>query len=123
MAKNAGIAAVITDGLVRDLDGIEDVGLPLFARGVSPNSPFKNGPGRIGLPVSLGGLAIESGDIVVGDRNGAVVVPHATIPAVLKELETVKKKEKEMDAAVTAGAKYPGWIPDYLAKNPMVEVG
>jgi 4-hydroxy-4-methyl-2-oxoglutarate aldolase len=123
MAKNAGIAAVITDGLVRDIDGIEQVGLPVFARGLSPNSPFKNGPGSIGLPVSLGGLTIESGDIVVGDRNGVVVVPRLTVPGVLADLEKVRKKEKEMDAAVTGGAKYPAWIPDYLSKNPMVEVG
>ncbi|HEX2114871.1 MAG TPA: RraA family protein [Alphaproteobacteria bacterium] len=123
MAKNAGIVAVITDGLVRDIDGIEQVGLPVFARGLSPNSPFKNGPGRIGFPVSVGGLTIESGDIVVGDRNGVVVVPRLSVPGVLSELEKVKKKEKEMDEAVAAGAKYPSWIPDYLAKNPMIEVG
>jgi 4-hydroxy-4-methyl-2-oxoglutarate aldolase len=123
MAKNAGIVAVITDGLVRDIDGIEQVGLPVFARGLSPNSPFKNGPGRIGCPVSLGGLTIESGDVVVGDRNGVVVVPRLSVPDVLSELEKVKKKEKEMDEAVAAGAKYPAWITDYLAKNPMIEIG
>ena len=123
MAKNAGVAAVITDGLVRDLDGIEQVGLPLFARGVSPNSPQKNGPGRIGLPVSVGGMAIDSGDMIVGDRNGVVVVPRQTIPAVLKELEKVRAKEKDMDASVAAGSKFPAWIPDYLANTPMIEVG
>jgi 4-hydroxy-4-methyl-2-oxoglutarate aldolase len=118
MAKNAGIVAVVTDGMVRDIDGLEQVGLPVYARGLTPNSPFKNGPGRIGLPVSVGGVVIESGDIVVGDRNGVVVVPRGRIDAVLKELEKVKAKEKDMDAAVAGGAKTPSWLPDYLAKNP-----
>jgi 4-hydroxy-4-methyl-2-oxoglutarate aldolase len=122
MARNAGIVAVVTDGMVRDIDGLEQVGLPVYARGLTPNSPFKNGPGRIGFPVSIGGVVIDSGDIVVGDRNGVVVVPRATIPDVLKALESVKAKEKDMDAAVAGGAKTPGWLPDYLAKNPIAFV-
>jgi 4-hydroxy-4-methyl-2-oxoglutarate aldolase len=67
-------------------------------------------------------VVIDSGDIVVGDRNGVVVVPRATIPDVLKALESVKAKEKDMDAAVAGGAKTPGWLPDYLAKNPIAFV-
>jgi 4-hydroxy-4-methyl-2-oxoglutarate aldolase len=122
MAKNAGILAVVTDGLVRDLDGMEQVGIPVFARGVSPNSPQKNGPGSIGLPVSVGGLSIDSGDLVVGDRNGVVVVPRRAIDQVARELEKVKAKERDMDAAVAKGAKAPTWIGDYLAKNPPVEI-
>lgn len=118
MAKNAGIVAVVTDGMMRDIDGLEQVGLPVYARGLTPNSPFKNGPGRIGLPVGVGGVVIESGDIVVGDRNGVVVVPRGRIAAVLKELETVKAREKSMDEAVAGGAKAPSWLPDYLAKTP-----
>jgi 4-hydroxy-4-methyl-2-oxoglutarate aldolase len=118
MAKNAGIVACITDGVVRDIDGLEQVGLPLYARGLTANSPQKNGPGKIGLPISIGGMVIESGDIVLGDRNGVAVVPRARIQSVLKDLEKVKAKEKDMDAAVAGGAKLPSWLPDYLAKNP-----
>jgi 4-hydroxy-4-methyl-2-oxoglutarate aldolase len=122
MAKNAGIVAVVTDSMVRDIEGLEQVGLPVYARGLTPNSPYKNGPGRIGFPVSIGGVVIESGDIVVGDRNGVVVVPRAVIPDVLKALEGVKAKEKEMDAAVAGGARTPSWLPDYLARNPIAYV-
>ena len=55
MAKNAGIVAAVTDGLVRDIEGINQVGIPLFAQGLTPNSPFKDGPGEIGGTISLGG--------------------------------------------------------------------
>jgi 4-hydroxy-4-methyl-2-oxoglutarate aldolase len=122
MAKNAGIVAVITDSMVRDIDGLEQVGLPVYARGLTPNSPYKNGPGKIGFPVSIGNVVIGSGDIIIGDRNGVVVVPHATIADVLKALDSVKAKEKEMDAAVAGGATAPAWLPDYLAKNPIAFV-
>jgi 4-hydroxy-4-methyl-2-oxoglutarate aldolase len=122
MAKNCGIIAIVTDGLVRDIDGLEQVGLPIYARGLTANSPQKNGPGKIGLPISIGGAVIQSGDIVVGDRNGIAIVPHAQIPSVLHELEKVKAKEREMDAAVASGVKLPAWLPEYLAGNPPVMV-
>lgn len=48
MAKNQGVCALVTDGLVRDIDGLNAVGIPVFARGLSPNSPYKDGPGKIG---------------------------------------------------------------------------
>ena len=73
------MVACVTDGLVRDVDGIDAVGTPVFARGVSPNSPFKDGPGEIGLAVVVGGAAIESGDVIVGDKNGVAVVPRARV--------------------------------------------
>jgi 4-hydroxy-4-methyl-2-oxoglutarate aldolase len=55
MARNAGIVAAVTDGVVRDITGINQVGLPTFACGLSPNSPLKDGPGEVGYPVTLGG--------------------------------------------------------------------
>ena len=48
MAKNQGVSAFVTDGMVRDIDGLNAVGIPVFARGLSPNSPYKDGPGRSG---------------------------------------------------------------------------
>ena len=64
MAKNKGVCALVTDGMVRDVDGLNAVGIPVFARGLSPNSPFKDGPGTIGLPISLGGVTVNAGDVV-----------------------------------------------------------
>ena len=76
MAKNAGIVACVTDGLVRDIEGINQVGIPIFAQGLSPNSPFKDGPGEIGGTISLGDVMIGAGDLLVGDIDGIVVVPR-----------------------------------------------
>lgn len=115
MARNCGIVAVVTDGLVRDVEGIEAVGLPVYARGLTPNSPFKNGPGAIGFPVTLGGVVIEPGDLVLGDRNGVVVAPRARLEHALSGLEAVTAKEADMDRAVQDGLKLPGWLDQALA--------
>jgi 4-hydroxy-4-methyl-2-oxoglutarate aldolase len=114
MAKNAGVTAIVTDGVVRDVPGIEAAGIPVFARGVSPNSPWKNGPGSVGLPVVLGGVIVEAGDIVVGDTDGVVIVSRLRAAVVLEELKAVRKKEEQMEAAVKAGQIVPGWLAETL---------
>ena len=115
MARNAGIVAVVTDGLVRDVAGIREVGLPTFAVGLTPNSPFKDGPGSVGLAIALGGVTVDPGDIVVGDADGVVVVPRRESRAVAAALAEVATKEQTMDAAVAGGASYPAWLDEILA--------
>lgn len=115
MARNSGIAAIVTDGLARDIDGIKDVGIPVYARGLTPNSPEKHGPGDIGLPISLGGEPVVAGDVVVGDRDGVVVVPLASLDEVLDALKDVEAKERAMEAAVRDGLRHPDWLDQALA--------
>ena len=105
VAKNRGAAGFVTDGLVRDLDDLEKVGLPVFAMGATPNSPQRRGPGSVGLPVVCGGVPVATGDIVVGDRDGVVVVPHARIKATLDSLEQVKAMEAATLERVRGGLK------------------
>ena len=105
VARNRGAAGFVTDGLVRDLDDLETLGLPVFAMGVTPNSPQRRGPGSVGLPVVCGGVSIASGDVVVGDRDGVVVVPRARIADTLDNLERVKAMEAATLERVRAGLK------------------
>lgn len=116
MARNAGIVGVVTDGMVRDVPGLDAVGIPVFARGVSPNSPQKDGPGTIGLPVVLGGLAVGPGDLILADDDGVVVVPREAVGSVAAALDEVRAKEAQMDAAVQSGAKQPSWLAERLAR-------
>jgi 4-hydroxy-4-methyl-2-oxoglutarate aldolase len=102
--RNKGVAAFVTDGLARDRAGIVATGLPLFAMGLSPNSPASSGPGQVGAPVMLGGVQVCSGDIVVGDADGVVVIPLARAQAVLERLHRVQAAEKTAEEAVKAGA-------------------
>ena len=102
-ARNAGLAAIVTDGLVRDVDGLARAGVPVFAAGLSPASPAASGPGTVGLPVVIGGLPVDSGDVVVCDATGIVVVRRAEIEATLAALERVLELESAEAERVAAG--------------------
>lgn len=86
MAAQNGIAGVVTDGLVRDVAQTRNVGLPVFAIGLTPNGPTKEGVGQINTPISCGGVVINPGDIVVGDEDGVVVVRQDEAEAVLQRV-------------------------------------
>jgi 4-hydroxy-4-methyl-2-oxoglutarate aldolase len=122
MARNRGVAGFVTDGLVRDLVGILAVGLPVYCAGLTANSPVRNGPGTVGLPVVLGGVAVASGDIVVADRDGVVIVPLAEADAVLAKLVDVKAAEASMDAKVKGGMELPDWMRALLASGRVEEI-
>jgi 4-hydroxy-4-methyl-2-oxoglutarate aldolase len=108
--RNKRIAAFVTDGLARDRAGIVATGLPVFAVGISPNSPASTGAGQVGAPIVLGGVAISSGDVVVGDEDGVVVIPLGEAQTVLERLRAVRAAEKEAEASVKAGAtSMPSW--------------
>ena len=108
--RNKGVAAFVTDGLARDRAGIVAAGLPLFAMGITPNSPASSGPGQVGAPVMLGGVRVCSGDIVVGDADGVVVSPLAQAEAVLARLRRVQAAESAAEESVKAGAtSMPSW--------------
>jgi 4-hydroxy-4-methyl-2-oxoglutarate aldolase len=123
MAKNAGVVAIVTDGAVRDIPGIDAVGIPVFARGVSPNSPWKNGPGRVGLPIAIGGVTVDAGDIVVGDQDGVVIVPRAGAAAAADELTSVLAKEAKMEQGVKAGLIVPAWLADARKAKGVTFIG
>ena len=122
MAKNKGCTAFVTDGLVRDIDGIIEVGMPCFARGVTPNSPVRNGPGAVGGNIVIGGVKVDSGDIVVGDVNGVVVVPHARIDNVIEQLEEIKNSERIMNAKVKAGMTIPPFLETFMDSDQISEI-
>ena len=117
MARNKGLAGFVTDGLVRDVAGIEVVGLPVYCAGVIANSPARSGPGTVGFPVVLGGVAIASGDILVGDRDGIAVVPRLEADAVRSRLAAVGAAEQALDAQVRQGLEMPDFAEAVLRSN------
>ena len=109
MVSARGAVAVVCDGPARDLDELDEIGIPVFARGVTPAGPFKTGPGAIGFPVSVGSVAVASGDLLVGDRDGVVVVERERIAAAVAGHDAVKAREIDMEAASRSG-RTPDWI-------------
>lgn len=117
MMRNNGAAGFVTDGPMRDYAGLVAAGLPCWCMGLNPASPTSNGPGRIGLPIQIAGRQVETGDMVVADRDGVVIVPFERIGAVLKQLETVKTLETELDAKVEKGLKSPDAMAELMASD------
>lgn len=92
-AQNKGIRGIIVDGAIRDSDSLDELDIPVYAAAVTPQGPYKNGPGEIGAPVSCGGQVVFPGDILVGDADGVVVI-HKEEAEKLVEI-TKKKYEGE----------------------------
>ena len=122
MMRNRGVAAFVTDGYVRDIVGIRAVGLPCYAAGLTPNSPIRSGPGTVGLPVVVGGVAVNAGDIVVGDEDGVVVVPSARIDETIRQLDRVRVAEASLEAKVKAGLQVPDFIQTLIDSGRFREV-
>lgn len=93
-----GAVGALVDGSVRDRDIIERIQFPVFARGLTPAGPFKNGPGVIGDPVAIGRVVVSAGDIVLADSDGVIVVPLARAEEVLRAVEEVVETERAKDA-------------------------
>ncbi len=122
MMRNKGVAGFVTDGLARDLDGIAGVGLALFCRGLSPNSPVAQGPGSAGLPIVLGEVCVEPGDVAIGDADGVVIVPGRRIGEVTARLAEVQAAERTMAAKVRDGLVIPDRIRAILDSDRVERV-
>lgn len=94
MAASKGIAAFVTDGLVRDQEELEAAGVPVFALGLTPLAPAASRPmGQVNTPISCGGIIVNPGDIIMADRSGVVAVPISDVEAILERGEVLRQKE------------------------------
>jgi RraA family protein len=113
-AKHRGIAAFVIDGLIRDLPDVKEVGLPVFARGVTPIGPLHRGPGEINYSISCGGIVVAPGDLIVGDTNGIVVVRQDSIEAILSRLKSQRAPLAKYVADVKRGVFSNEWVSTLL---------
>lgn len=120
MIKNCGGAGFVTDGPMRDYAGLVEVGLACWCTGLTPASPQVTGPAQVGMPVPIGGLTVESGDMVVADRDGVVVVPFARIDEVAAKLDAVRAAEDALDSQLAGGLKYPDGIAQLIEGEDVV---
>ncbi|MFF7308913.1 RraA family protein [Streptomyces sp. NPDC008137] len=97
-----GAAGAVIDGFVRDAEIIEQLRVPVFARGLTPAGPFKNGPGTIGEAVAIGGVVVNPGDIVAADGDGVIVIPPHRAEGALRAVEEIVAREAALDAEVEA---------------------
>lgn len=105
VAKNLG--GFVLDGALRDVAEWAEGGMPAYARGVTHRGPSKEGPGAINVAVSVAGLAVNPGDLVLGDLDGVIAVPPAEVEAVLARAKAHLVRESEIRAANAAGTSDP----------------
>jgi len=107
IASTRGAAGLVIDGAIRDAGAIGQSDFPVFARAANHRGPYKNGPGEINVPVSIGGLIVAPGDIVVGDEDGVVAFPQAIASDLLIKVRAQEEREAEMLLSIREG-RYKG---------------
>ncbi|MDM0000641.1 4-carboxy-4-hydroxy-2-oxoadipate aldolase/oxaloacetate decarboxylase [Variovorax sp. J22P240] len=103
-AQKVGIAGLVINGCVRDANLIIELGFPVFCRGLSIKGTGKNQPGKINVSITIGDVLIHSGDIIVGDRDGLVVVPKDEVESAVASSLAREDKEAGQRRAIEEGA-------------------
>ena len=127
-ANAVGLEGIVVDGLVRDREGLRDIGIPVYSRGYQQRGPTKIGPGKINTSIECAGVAVQPGDLVVGDADGVTVVPREHIAEVLEKAEIKKKYEEKRREALAEYCRCkkeglplpelaPKWVLDMLANQ------
>lgn len=101
--ESMGLAGMIVDGAIRDIAEIGARSFPVYARGVSHRGPYKDGPGEINVPVTVGGMVVRPGDIVVGDQDGLCAFPQASAETVIEKALAQHAKEEATIKAISEG--------------------
>ncbi len=103
-AQARGIAGLVIDGGVRDVDALERLNFPVFSSTIALRGATKLRPGTVGASTTVGGVEVELGDWIVADRDGATVIPKATLEDVIAEGRSRAQKERRFFEQLHAGA-------------------
>lgn len=115
-AIKRGVAGLVFNGAIRDADAIREINHPVFAAGVTHRGPYKDGPGEINVPVSIDGMIIHPGDIVIGDGDGVLCVPMAEAEEILTKAQAKLDAETRQMQAIAEGKNDRTWVDAALRK-------
>ncbi len=122
--KKVGLGGVVIDGAVRDTEELRELGFPVYAICANPNGPTKFVPGRINWPISCGGIAIEPGDLLVGDADGVVAVEREKAASLLELAAQKVADERSRIADIVAGRNLrPKWLDGSLRAAGLLKEG
>jgi RraA family protein len=116
-AKQRGVAGMVIWGAIRDSAELAAGDYPVFAAGVTHRGPYKNGPGEINVPVMMGGMPVNPGDIIVGDADGLVAIPPQIAERVLASAKSILEKETKSMKEIVAGTVDRGWVDKALKEK------
>ena len=102
IAIHRELAGIVIDGAIRDVGAIALKNFPCYARGFTHRGPYKNGPGYINVPVSIGGMIVNPGDILIGDEDGVVAFSPNEAEFLLAAAKAQQDREDEILASIRA---------------------
>ncbi len=108
------IGGIIIDSPIRDIDQLYDMGVPVYATGITPGGPHKEGPGEVNTPIACGGVHICPGDIILGDCDGVVVVPRQDAAALLPVVQKFAQNDQAKTQASRLGTLDRSWVDKSL---------
>jgi RraA family protein len=117
IARRNGVEGFIIDGAVRDFEAIRDLNYPVYAKGINHKGPYKDGPGEINVPVQIGGVLVQPGDVILGDMDGIVVVPADHAEELIAKIQTTMAAESKILEAIEDGTIDRRWVDDLLHKK------
>lgn len=116
-ARATGVTGVVINGAIRDYGWIRTNSFPVYAAGITHRGPYKDGPGEINVPISLGGMIVEPGDLMLGDEDGLVCVPFNQADEVYAKAKAKNETEAKTFADTLAGRLDPKlWVDESLRK-------
>jgi regulator of RNase E activity RraA len=116
-ARQRGVAGIVIWGAIRDSAEIGTGDYPVYACAVTHRGPHKNGPGEINVPISIAGMPVAPGDILVGDADGLIAVPQAQAERVLASAKAILEKETAAMRDILAGTVDRGWVDKALREK------
>lgn len=116
-AIKKGVVGFVINGAIRDLDNFRETNLPTWAAGVTHRGPYKDGPGEVNVPISIDGMVINPGDIIIGDSDGVLCIPINEAEAVLKATQAKSDAEIKQMAAIEAGTNDRSWVDRALEER------
>jgi len=119
-AKQRGIGGFIIDGAIRDIGALKKMGMPIYAAGVTPAGPYKDGPGELNVPVVCGGVVVHPGDILVGDEDGIVVINPRDAESLLEKSKAKSRMEHKVVEDISNMAWDRSWVDQALRERGVV---
>jgi RraA family protein len=116
-ARQRGVAGMVIWGAIRDSAEIGAGSYPIYAAGVTHRGPYKNGPGEINVPIVIGSMPVNPGDIIVGDADGLVAVPQDQAERVLASAKSILEKETASMKQIVAGTVDRSWVDKALKEK------
>lgn len=114
--RKRGIAGIVVDGSLRDVDAMSQLtDFPIYARGITPDGPYKNGPGEINTPIVCGGRLVNPGFIVIGDEDGVIFINPSDAPELLEKVNKLHENEIRIINTIEKDGTYiRPWVNEKL---------